>query len=65
MSRIFAIDLGAWSVKVAIAHAGLRHAAVTEVIERVIPAGDEPVEHRAARVLAGIIREHRLEKDTG
>lgn len=65
MSRIFAIDLGTWSVKVAIAHAGLRHAAVTEVIERVIPAGDEPVEHRAARVLAGIIREHRLEKDTG
>jgi hypothetical protein len=65
MSRTFAIDLGAWSVKVAIAHAGLRHAAITEVIERVIPAGDEPHERRAARVLAGIIREQRLEKDTG
>ena len=65
MSRIFAIDLGAWSVKVAIAHAGLRHAAITDVIERVVPAGDEPHERRAARVLAGIIREQRLEKDTG
>ncbi len=65
MSRIFAIDLGAWSVKVAIAHAGLRHAAITDVIERVVPAGDEPHERRAARVLAGIIREQHLEKDTG
>ena len=65
MSRIFAIDLGAWSVKVAVAHAGLRHAAITEVIERVVPAGDEPHERRALRVLAAIIREHHLEKDTG
>lgn len=65
MSRIFAIDLGAWSVKVVVAHAGLRHAAITEVIERVVPAGDESHERRAARVLAGIIREHRLEKDSG
>ena len=37
MSRIFTIDLGAWSVKVAVAHAGLRHAAITEVIERKVP----------------------------
>lgn len=65
MSRIFAIDLGAWSVKVAIAHAGLRHAAVTDVIERVVPAGDDPYERRAARVLAGIIRDQHLEKDSG
>jgi Tfp pilus assembly PilM family ATPase len=65
MTRMFAIDLGAWSVKVAIAHGGFRQAAVDEVIERLVPPGDEPYEQRAARVLAGIIREHRLEKDTG
>lgn len=64
MSRIFAIDLGAWSVKVAIAHGGFRQAAVDEVIERLVPPGDEPYEPRAARVLSGIIREHGLEKDT-
>src|SRR5262245_35943922 len=65
MSRIFAVDLGAWDVKVAIAHGGFRQAAVDEVIERLVPPGDEPYEQRAARVLSGIIREHRLEKDTG
>ncbi|HVV87880.1 MAG TPA: pilus assembly protein PilM [Kofleriaceae bacterium] len=46
-------------------HGGFRHAAVDEVIERLVPPGDEPYEQRAARVLSGIIREHRLEKDTG
>ncbi len=65
MSRTFAVDLGAWSVKVAIASAGFRHATVGEVIERVVPAGDEPYEQRAGRVLAGIIREHKLDHDTG
>ncbi|HVK71828.1 MAG TPA: cell division FtsA domain-containing protein [Kofleriaceae bacterium] len=65
MSRIFSVDLGAWSVKVAIAHAGLRHAAITEVVERLVPPGDEPHEQRAARVLAAIIRDHHLERDTG
>jgi general secretion pathway protein L len=65
MTRMFAMDLGAWSVKVAIAHGGFRQAAVDEVIERLVPPGDEPYEQRAARVLSGIIREHRLEKDTG
>ncbi len=66
MSRVFAVDLGAWSVKVAIASAGFRHSVVGEVIERVVPPGDgEPYEQRAARVLAAIIREHKLEKDSG
>jgi hypothetical protein len=65
MSRIFAIDLGTWSVKVAVAHAGLRHAAITEVIERVVPPGEEPHERRALKVLTGIVRDHHLEKDTG
>jgi Tfp pilus assembly PilM family ATPase len=65
MSRTFAVDLGAWSVKVAIASAGFRHATVGEVFERVVPAGDEPYEQRAGRVLAGIVREHKLDHDTG
>ncbi len=64
MSRVFAVDLGAWSVKVAIASAGLRHATVGDVIERVVPPGDEPYEQRAARVLAAIVREQKLDKDT-
>ncbi|MBE7453269.1 MAG: pilus assembly protein PilM [Kofleriaceae bacterium] len=65
MSRTYAVDLGAWSVKVAVASPGLRHAAVTEVIERIVPPGDEPHEVRAQRVLAELLRERRLEKDTG
>ena len=65
MSRIYAVDLGAWSVKVAIASAGFRHATVSELVERVVPAGAEPYEVRAAGVLAGIVREHKLDKDTG
>ena len=65
MTRMFAIDLGAWSVKVVIAHGGFRQAAVDEVIERLVPPGDEPYEQRAARVLSGIIREYRLDHDTG
>jgi len=66
MSRVFAVDLGAWSVKVAIASGGFRQAVIGELIERVVPAGDgEPYEQRAARVLAAIIREQKLEKDTG
>lgn len=65
MSRVFAVDLGAWSVKVAITSGGFRHATVSALIERVVPPGDEPYEQRAARVLAGIIREHKLDHDTG
>ncbi|MEZ4401704.1 MAG: pilus assembly protein PilM [Kofleriaceae bacterium] len=65
MSRVFAVDLGAWSVKVAIASAGFRQTTIGELIERVVPPGDEPYEQRAGRVLAGIIREHKLDGDTG
>lgn len=65
MSRIYAVDLGAWSVKVAIASAGFRHTTVSEVIERVVPPGGEPHEVRALGVLAGIIRDHKLSGDTG
>jgi Tfp pilus assembly PilM family ATPase len=62
--RIYAVDFGAWSVKVAIADHGFRQATIGEVIERLVPAGDEPYDQRAARVLAAIVAEHQLEHDT-
>ena len=64
-SRVFAVDLGAWSVKVAIASPGLRGAALLNVAERLVPPGDEPVEQRARAVLAAMIDELRLRDDTG
>src|SRR5688500_14943222 len=64
-NRIIAVDLGAWSVKVAIAQPGLRHAQLTAFVERAVPPaeGDEAWEARAARVLADIAREHRIDHD--
>jgi general secretion pathway protein L len=59
-SRILGIDLGAYSVKVAVATPGFRSAGVTDLIERQVPAGDEPAQVRAARVLAEILRENQL-----
>ena len=64
MSRLYAVDLGAWSVKVAVAQPGLRAATVTHVVERLVPPGDEPHDQRAMRVLGGIIKELGLEHDT-
>lgn len=63
-SRILGVDLGAYSVKVVIANPGFRAAAPADVIERLVPPGDEPHELRAARVLGQIVRENRLEGDT-
>jgi general secretion pathway protein L len=63
-SRIVGIDLGAYSVKVAIATPGFRHAALQELIERRVPDGDEPHDVRAARVVGEIVREHDLQHDT-
>jgi general secretion pathway protein L len=68
-NRIIAVDLGAWSVKVAIAQPGLRHATLTGFAERVVPpdVDGEPAvawEERAARVLAQIAREHRIDHDS-
>ena len=65
-NRIIAVDLGAWSVKVAIAQPGLRHATLTAFVERPIPyapEGGEPWEARAAAVLAQIAREQRIDHD--
>jgi Tfp pilus assembly PilM family ATPase len=64
-SRVFAVDLGAWSVKLAIASPGLRGAALTSVYERLVPPGDESADVRARRVLATLIDELRLRDETG
>ena len=64
-SRVFAVDLGAWSVKLAIASPGLRGATLLSVIERLVPAGEQTAEVRAKAVLASMIEELRLRDDTG
>ena len=63
MSRILGIDLGAYSVKVAVMSPGFRSATTVDLHERLVPPGDEPHEVRAARVLGEIIREQRLDQD--
>jgi general secretion pathway protein L len=64
-SRVFAVDLGAWSVKLAIASPGLRGATLLNVVERLVPPGDQTAEVRAKAVLASMIEELRLRDDTG
>jgi hypothetical protein len=64
-SRIFAVDLGAWSVKLVTASPGLRGATLSNVVERLVPPGDEPAEARAKAVLAGLIGELRLRDEPG
>ncbi len=64
-SRVFAVDLGAWSVKLVLASPGLRGAVLTQVIERLVPPGDETADIRARRVLAGLVDELRLRDETG
>jgi len=64
-SRVFAVDLGAWSVKLAIASPGLRGATLFNVIERLVPPGDEPADVRAKAVLAGLVTELRLRDEPG
>src|SRR5471030_924605 len=64
-SRVFAVDLGAWSVKLAVASPGLRGATLLNVVERLVPPGDEPTDVRAKRVLSAMINELLLRDDTG
>ena len=64
-SRVFAVDLGAWSVKLAIASPGIRGATLYNVVERLVPPGDEPAEDRAKAVLAALVTELRLRDDPG
>jgi general secretion pathway protein L len=63
-TRILGVDLGAYSVKVAVANPGFRHAIMADYIERRVPEGDEPHEVRATRVLGEIIREYKLETES-
>jgi Tfp pilus assembly PilM family ATPase len=64
-SRVFTVDLGAWSVKLAIASPGLRGATLLSVVERMVPPGDEPAEVRSKAVLASLVEELRLKNDLG
>lgn len=77
-SRIYAVDLGAWSVKLALVAPGLRGNALTHVIERPLPPADatpgpdgtpapdttEARQRRALGVLAELVRELGLTHDT-
>ena len=63
MSRILGIDLGAYSVKVAVVSPGFRNHTVVDYLERPVPPGDEPHEVRAAQVLGQLMREARLDQD--
>lgn len=64
-SRVFTVDLGAWSVKLAVASPGLRGATLLNVVERQVPPGDEPAEVRAKAVLAALVEELRLKSELG
>ncbi len=64
-SRVFAVDLGAWSVKLAVASPGIRGATLLNVVERLVPPGDEAAELRAKRVLGQMIEELRLRDESG
>lgn len=64
-SRVFTVDLGAWSVKLAIASPGLRGATLLNVVERLVPPGEEPADVRAKAVLASLVEELRLRNELG
>ncbi len=64
-SRVFAVDLGAWSVKLAVASPGIRGAMLLNVVERLVPPGEAPAEVRAKAVLAQLVTELKLRDDTG
>jgi Tfp pilus assembly PilM family ATPase len=65
---MFAVDLGAWSVKLAIASPGIRGATLVNVVERLVPpasSDNEPLEARVKAALASVIEEMRLRDETG
>lgn len=63
-SRIVGIDLGSYSVKVAIVAPGFRSSRIVDVIERVIPRDADSHEAAAAHIVGEILRTRRLEQDT-
>ncbi len=68
-NRVFAVDLGAWSVKVAIATPGMRGAVLTQVVERLVPPAEEgsteTADQRARAVFAALVKELGLRNDVG
>ena len=63
--RIVAIDLGSYSVKVAVANTGWGQATVIDFIERAVPVGDRADSiHRSAAIVQEILRERALEDDS-
>ncbi|HSD90797.1 MAG TPA: pilus assembly protein PilM [Kofleriaceae bacterium] len=64
-TRMFAVDLGAWSVKLAIGSPGIRGATLLNVVERLVPPGDDPIETRMRNTLAAMVDELRLRDETG
>lgn len=63
MSRNFVVDLGAWSVKLAVAVPGLRGGTVTHVVERLVPPGEGPSGPRAVAVFEQLVNELGLRGD--
>ncbi|MCP4447081.1 MAG: pilus assembly protein PilM [Myxococcales bacterium] len=63
-SRVLGVDLGAYSVKVVVSTPGFRGAQVSEVIEQLVPEGEEPHLVRAARVAGGILANYRGGEDS-
>ena len=64
-TRMFTVDLGAWSVKLAIASPGIRGATMINIVERLVPQSDEPLEHRMLGTLRAMINELGLRDETG
>jgi general secretion pathway protein L len=67
-SRVFAVDMGAWSVKIVVATPGLRGATLHAVVERPLPPPafeGESAETRGKAVLAKLVEELRLREDPG
>ncbi len=68
-SRVFAVDLGAYSVKIAVATPGMRGSTLTQVVERLVPAAEagsvEPAEVRSRAVLAQLVDELKLRGELG
>jgi general secretion pathway protein L len=62
---MFTVDLGAWSVKLAIASPGIRGATLLNVVERMVPQTDEPLEHRMLATLRAMVNELGLKDETG
>lgn len=61
--KILGIEMGAYSVKVVVAQAGFRVTTLVGYLERPVPDGDEPLEERATRTLAELLRDGGLEHD--